>query len=148
MNELYKVGDKVWWVSHGGGIFFIVRVVIQEVDYGYWVDEPIGHALQEEELWENIADALYNFRAKCFDSIQYERIGGCPLECDLNSFRERSIRCIVKSYKNNDEKHDEVAHEKDLRSMYKEKVRGKDWFSVEDVGYRLTDDKCGLEIIE
>lgn len=148
IEEKYKVGDKVWWLSHGGGIYFVVHVVIKEITYGYWIDEPIGHAVYEDELYDNLEDALLFLKEKCFDHLQYESIPGCDLAIDLNDFRERSIRAIVGSYKANDENHDSVAHEKDLRSMYCEKIKGKDWFSADDVGYRRTVDKCGLEMIE
>lgn len=59
----YKVGDYVWIVVHR----FAIRCRIDDVQYtdelsgeipSYWIDEPIGHGMDEDELFDSKKEAI------------------------------------------------------------------------------------------
>lgn len=127
MNE-YKKGDKVWFVPAGAA--FAVSCTIEYVEdcfrkkspeafLFYDLDEPIGHDVDESEITRSRKEALEALREQVEDEVY-----GKNLATDLNEWRDRCIRFIVKTHGKN---WDTMTDEERKTFKYKKKTKGKDW---------------------
>jgi hypothetical protein len=91
---LYGVGDKVWYIPYPK-YAFAVLCTITEVDNDcgtYWVDEPIGHGLQDDELTPHLDIVICDL----IDMV-YE---GLDENMTLDAFRDNQMNFIKKTWGN------------------------------------------------
>jgi len=131
-----QVGQEVWYIPQGSLI--AIRCKITEIDTQwrerhpegvlfYWIDEPVGHGLNDDELIET---------EELAKEILQEEAAGCPhIELQrndsLDNFRQRVAKFIVWTWKLNPEENQRQVQE--LLATYPEKQQGVDWFNVKDV---------------
>lgn len=120
-----NVGDKAWFVAGYSGEYLIaIRVELQEQDMegdGWWVDEPVGHSLLEEELYVNRQDAETELRRRV---SQIEKLDGESEEVpNLEDWREDKKSFIRQGWA------EDGGNPKDELPDYPNKVEGVDWFN-------------------
>ena len=110
---MYKIGDKVWYNPLGYGIIIQCSIIEVESYEGgntfYWIDEPIGHSLLEDEFEELTYDTIYE--------------GGDTLE----EFRLSRAKFILSTWKNAGVPQEELDVDKFL-SQFPQKLYGVEWF--------------------
>ena len=121
-----NVGDKAWYVAGYSGEYLIaIHVELQEQDMdgsGWWVDEPVGHSLPEEELYVNRQDAETELRRRI---SQIEKLDGESEEVpSLEDWREDKKSFIRQGWA------EDGGDPKDQLPEYSDKVEGVDWFSI------------------
>lgn len=92
-----SVGDVVWYVPRG--IALAIRCRIVEVDdwarrqhpqgtLFYWIDEPVGHGLCDDEVFSTKEDALEFLKAEHGDKPP----------STLAAYREQAVKFIVSTH--------------------------------------------------
>lgn len=131
----YKVGDEVWYVLYQG---IAIKCKITEVDRTfrnkspsgylfYSLDEPVGHDLAFYDLIDTKEDAIQLLREYKADGLQVS-----PL--DLKAWRAQNKAFIVKTHVSSCTPEELKAVENDpIWNSYPEKVRGVDYFMLDDV---------------
>jgi len=107
----YKVGDSVWVICAD---CFILRCKIIHLDTFngfYWLDEPFGHSLAEDELFPTKEDALVFVNE---ESRTYEE------------WRQDNINFIAKTHKDADLTPEKFPHQNP-------KEHSKDWFFFTEI---------------
>ena len=115
-----KIGDKRWYV-YGYESPLTVKVNIDFIDeYGFlWFDdEPLGHEVAEDELYDNLDDAL----AEMEDRKSERENGEIGEEFTLEDFRKRMAEFILSTREGDDRT------VKEFLKDYPEKIKGVDWF--------------------
>jgi hypothetical protein len=122
MNK-YNVGDKVWYIDFGYRL--IIKCTILDIDDKIsdepgettfmWIDEPIGHAVTDDEL----IDGGVPLAEIDIDVEGDER----SKKYSLTEFRERRIEFIKSTW---DEYEEELGQSLSV-SDYCDKVEGIDW---------------------
>lgn len=122
VNE-FDQGEIIWFVPQNCRL--VIRCTIEEVDdefrkkhpdsyLFYWVDEPVGHALSEDEI--------------CLTKEEAEEVAGNGIYSeDLLFWRRKQLKFIISTWK------DAPEEEKDVEKVllnYPEKQEGIDWFLV------------------
>ena len=139
----YAVGDKVWLVEGD----LLIHCSVIEVDDSfrkkdaaaylfYWLDEPIGHAIGADEMYDTFDQAKEVFE-ECVKNTKafYEEEGVEYKGTSLEQSRNRTARFILATYLEGDQygKKDLVKDQavKDMleESAYPGKEKGKEWFS-------------------
>lgn len=129
MAKEYEVGDEVWYIAYG--INIVIKCKITYVDrqwrdrhYAgilfYDIDEPIGHSLNAEELFDN------------FDELREEikLIENLSENFSLVDFRKSRLGFITSTWKNTPPEEKKIS---DLLLKYPEKKYGSDWFNLLDL---------------
>jgi hypothetical protein len=146
MTAKLKVGDEVWMVRNWVG----VKSRITQVDDGlfeeygesasifYWVDEPVGHSLADDEYYlsrEEAEKALLDILKDVIHSNETEEhpdyIQEIPYDATLDEARQRTIDFIVSTW---DLSPEQVEEEKARwRLELPKKEHGTDWFNLNDL---------------
>lgn len=117
---MIKVGDKRWYVT-GYENPLTIKVNIDFIDeYGFlWFDdEPLGHEVAEDELYDNLDDALAEMEYR-----KSERENGeTGKEFTLEDFRKKIAKFILSTRKDDNRTVEEFLKD------YPEKEKGVDWF--------------------
>ena len=137
----YKVGDKVWCVpGYRDNSLIAVECTIVKIDDSfrkkhpdaylfYWVDEPTGHALDEDELYtfEEAKLILLTRKEMLEDFHEDERIN---CNADLIAYRTNGLKFIVSTWEDAPE---EAKNVETMLKNYPAKERGKNWFNISDL---------------
>jgi hypothetical protein len=110
MKPKYKIGDKVWWVVPNTNL--IIRCEITHVDFTeeegrlvfYDLDEPVGHSVSEDELFDEQFECDYDYKKE-----------------SLESWREGSIKFINSTYTSQ-------GYAPPDWGWLKQKEKDKDWY--------------------
>lgn len=119
----YKVGDTVWYIPEGYGI--LIKCKIVEVDdhfrkqepqayLFYDIDEPVGHFLNDYELYQTKEDALVDFIP--------------DPSMSLAKYRICRIHFIISTWELDKEK--SRLAKRELYHSYHNKVYNEDWFNT------------------
>ncbi len=147
-----KAGEEYWYIpSHG---LLIVKVKITEVEdwarkqhpagyLFYEIDEPVGHSVDESQLYSTKKEAVKELIRRLQENTQpslSELCGGKQREhnpelfaADLMDIRRRTMTFILSTWKDAPEEEKDI--EKRLKN-YPEKVHGQDWFNLTDLGIK------------
>lgn len=118
----YSVGDKVWYIPRGYGI--IIQCTITEIDdyfrqkdaasyLFYELDEPVGHSVDNSEIFDSLKEAREN--------VEFNP------NMNIYKYRASRIRFIVSTW---DLSPEQTGVEKErLWSLYPEKEYNKEWFN-------------------
>ena len=135
---MLKTGDKVWFIpGYSGNHLLVVECEIIEIDDDfykkdpnayifYWLDEPIGHSVDEEELFSSLEDAK-NYLLE----IEHE-LTDPLLNANLNDYRKDRIHFVVSTWE--DLSLEEQAEEREYwlnRLTYKQHLT--QWFNLKDL---------------
>ena len=114
-----KIGDKRWYV-YGYETPLTIRVTIIEIDElgdiwidelgDIWIDEPLGHEVYEDELYDNLDDAMAEMETR------RDRF-------TLEEFRLNSAEFILSTRKDDNR----IAEE--FLKDYHKKEKCVDWFN-------------------
>lgn len=142
----FKIGDKIWFIpGYRGHHLIAIHCTITEIDdefrkldpkayLFYWIDEPVGHALGNDEMYLTRKEAISRLRKRADDLIADGDIEELELNANLDTYRVTSIDSIIGTWKlsNTDaaKKHAEIA------SSLKEKEQPTEWFNLYDIGLR------------
>lgn len=116
----HSIGDKVWLCPYPKYIFAVL-CTIREVDEkfkNYWVDEPIGHGVDDSEFLYSLDDALLELNWCLNDKNNKEVI-------TLESFRKKQHDFIKGTWERGDIKHPGF-------EPLSDKKQGVEWLNVED----------------
>lgn len=145
-NKEYKVGDKVWY--HKGTLLVLCTIV--EVNdefrkqYGpkavlyYWLDEPIGHAVDAEELYSDFKEAKKALKEFVKNTKEFYDEEGLPFrEHSLPLDRKHSARFILSTHQKGKKwgQRDLVTKTRCERFLkaYPPKKKGVEWFSGKEM---------------
>lgn len=144
----YKTGDTVWYLAG----FVAVRCTILEVEdcfrrkhpdayLFYWLDEPVGHAVGADDLYDTREAAEAALREAIAESpheaSEPETLGDCRR--DRNEF----VKSTHLDAATTDDQRRAVEEDWAAR-RYPDKQRGTDWFTPRD----LSDVKFGYQVGE
>lgn len=111
---MIKVGNKRWYV-YGYDTPLLIHVTIVDIDeFGIWIDEPLGHEVYEDELYDNLDDAMQEMKA---------RKSGTNDPFTLEEFRVNSAEFILSTRKDDNRTVEEFLND------YPEKIKNVDWFN-------------------
>lgn len=144
----YKAGDTIWFVA---GLTLVIRCVIREVDdwarkkhpdgyLFYDIDEPVGHDLDLEEMYDTKEEAIQVMLDSYKEILEETLKDGefieefhrdFPTNLTLEEWRDRKAKFISKSWEH-DSWEERNSHIKEILDNCPTKVRGVDWFNYED----------------
>jgi len=135
----YVEGEEVWWVPGFSGHWLLaIKCKITYVDdfarkkhpmgrLFYWLDEPVGHAVPSDELFDCKEDAI-----EYLNEVQLEHVrdmrsdfqtGLKPCTADLQEYRTASLNGIRESWVR-------AGHGNEwARPTYPNKEKGKEWYA-------------------
>lgn len=134
----YKVGDKFWYIpGYRSDYAITILCTITEVDDEfrkqhkdscllYWLYEPVGHAVTEDELYANKQDAVDELFRRAKDVMKYEAAENLCLEGDLHKFREAKKKFIMSTW--------EVDNPQWIEE-YPDKIKGVEWLNLQILGF-------------
>lgn len=120
-----NVGDKAWFVAGYSGEYLIaIQVQLLEEDAdatGWWVDEPVGHSLTLDDLFDTRQEAETELRRRVGQITKLEP--GDEVVPTLEGWREDKKEFIRMTWaEEGGEAHIDVPE-------YPNKVEGVDWFN-------------------
>ena len=117
----YNIGSKVWHIPSRIAIQCTVEEVSDFEDCPcYWLDEPIGHSVPENELFDSLEDATEGLRAYMKD---------CESKVlTLDEYRKTATEFLSGSHGKR-KAEAKAAIEADL----KPKAQGTEWINVEQL---------------
>jgi hypothetical protein len=145
MTREFQAGDVVWIVPRDANL--IIRCTITEVDdyfrklepqayLFYWIDEPIGHSLAEDELFSTEKEAITELLGE-EKEVELEMIaeletelGVSGLEVDLMKWRQRRMKFIISTWEDAPQTEDFL---REQLKQFPNKVQGQDWFNPSDL---------------
>ena len=147
----YKVGDVVWWVAgYGGHAKIAIRCTSNEVEnywrekHGqdgvleYWLDEPVGHALQDYDLYDTREEAAEELRHRYEQWVEHEEHleNARPLivHADLTECRRQTLKFIYGTWERAGDKPEEIPDVEESLKNYPDKKHGDEWFNLADLG--------------
>ena len=106
-----KIGDKRWYVyGYESPLTIKVNIDFIDEDGFLWLDEPLGHAVSEDELYENLDDAMAEMETR-MDKFT------------LEDFRLNNAEFILSTRKDDNRTAEEFLKD------YPKKEKGVDWFN-------------------
>jgi hypothetical protein len=144
MDKEYKVGDEVWLVQYP----LLIKCEVTRIDdqfvkkyetggiLFYDVDEPIGHSVGADELFDSFEDAKTNLISYEFAEVSFN-VAGDAIHTTLTSRRESTIAFIKGTWVGPNTP-PEVYAKMDAEfhiGIYPDKKRGTDWFNVFDFDF-------------
>ena len=106
-----KIGDKRWYVyGYESPLTIKVNIDFFDEDGFLWLDEPLGHAVSEDELYENLDDAMAEMETR-MDKFT------------LEDFRLNNAEFILSTRKDDNRTAEEFLKD------YPKKEKGVDWFN-------------------
>ena len=122
---MMSAGDKAWFVAGYSGEYLIaIHVQLQEQDAngsGWWVDEPVGHSLIEENLYDTRQEAETELRRRLGQITKLDPEDEVVPTLDL--WRQDKISFMRQSWaEEGGEAHIDIP-------KYPNKVEGVDWFN-------------------
>jgi hypothetical protein len=128
----YKVGDKVWYIPgfRLDGLLAI-QCTITEVDdtfrqreaqayLFYWIDEPVGHSLDEDNFFQTKEDAARELLSRREQLLKYYERENVVENAQLEKYRAKMIQFIMSTW---------PPGEKTWPETYPD----KEWFNLEDI---------------
>lgn len=134
MSTKWKPGDEAWYVPGYGSWLIAIRVRVTDVEWPggpeeeggvpfYWVDEPVGYALGDDELFATEREAREALLEMAHDHDA--KPDGRPEDQTLWEWRRRRMEFIASTWEGKHPGFD---------GLFRDKVLGKDWFSLDSIG--------------
>jgi hypothetical protein len=144
-NKEYKVGDKVWY--HKGTLLVLCTIVGVDDAFRkkypkavlyYWLDEPIGHHVDAEELYSDFKEAKKDLKMFVKNTREaFEELGRPFREDSLPLARKQSARFILSTHLKGKKwgKRELVVRKKmeEFLKSYPPKKKGVEWFSGKEM---------------
>ena len=134
----YKKGDVVWYVASYNPPLAIKCKIDQVEDQFrkkhpdaylfYWLDEPVGHAVSSDELYDTREQAESEFNSRVAELKQACEEEGLEYDHEpltLEKYRQLTIEFIKKTWEDAGHKFPE-----DKTLLYPDKEEGTEWFSI------------------
>lgn len=137
---MHKVNDKVWYIARG--YLLIIECKIVEVDMQwrnkhpegiifYWLDEPIGHEVDDEEIYDTLEEAKFNLKE--LYEFHLENLDELPnVDEQLDSYRKRKINWIADTWEHLSEAQKEEEKEKWYKDLETKKY-GEQWSNINNI---------------
>jgi len=144
VERIYKVGDKVWWFNGR----LIVKCTITEVDdqyrkshpsgtIFYGLDEPVGHLVANDELYDTLEEAIAVEGDDTRDVIEVPGVGERVVtleQCRINAARfTLATHLLGADYGKQAKISDEMVQKALKEWGYPAKKRGEEWFAYGDI---------------
>lgn len=140
----YEAGDTVWYIpGYSDNYLIAIKCQIKHVDnyyrklnprakLFYWLDEPVGHAVTEDELFASRQTAIAELKVREAEHKQFafEEFAPTLLEsfvANLGCYREEASGNIYKSWVRAGHV-DQCTDTLRSRIPYPKKNKGVDWF--------------------
>lgn len=128
----YKKGDKVWFIPNSAEI--AILCTIDEVDdefrkihpdsyLFYWIDEPVGHALAEDEMIAANEVSIEEVKEILEDCKEQDKEQNSKKYNTLEEYRERTISFIKGTWERNG------CGDKWIDTVYLDKEYKKEWIN-------------------
>lgn len=144
IERIYKVGDKVWWFNGR----LLVKCTIVEVDderrkknptatIFYDLDEPVGHFVAADELYDTLEEAIAVEKDDTVDVIEVASVGERVVtleQCRIDHARfTLATHLLGADYGNQAKITDEMVQKALKEWGYPPKKRGEEWFAYGDI---------------
>jgi len=144
VERIYKVGDKVWWFNGR----LLVKCTITEVDDQYRkqhpsgtifydLDEPVGHSVANDELYDTLEEAVADYGDDIVDVMDVEGVGERVVtleQCRINKVRfTLATHLLGADYGDRSKITDEMVQKALKEWGYPPKKRGEEWFAYGDI---------------
>ena len=134
----YKIGDEVWYSPPNS--FLAIRCEITEIDdyfrkqhpeayLCYWIDEPVGNGLSDDEFFTSKEEIEEYFREEYPLDLLSKNL---KLDEQLLDFRKRRATFIVSTWniKSEVERANKI---EEILNFYPNKKHGDHWFNIADM---------------
>jgi hypothetical protein len=135
----YKVGDKVWWIpGYRDERLIMIASTVTEVDdtfrrahpdayLFYWIDEPTGHSLDGDEVFDTREEAEEELINRAYSSSE---IGDeLILDTTLEQFREIAKHFIMMTWVR-------AGIMQEWTVKYPEKTPGTEWLNLNHLNFK------------
>ncbi|MDE1833807.1 MAG: hypothetical protein KGH64_00555 [Candidatus Micrarchaeota archaeon] len=136
-HENFKVGDEAWFVpGYAQSYLIAIKVKVIEVDdYGYWIDEPVGHEVSDYDLLTR-EQAEKELRNRYLDHFAYcsRDVRDAAFMTQEEYESARKDRHTLDDYRTASKDFIKSTWPSDTIEgfpVYQDKVEGEDWFVID-----------------